>query len=133
MKKKILNIIQNIDLICPNGEILTIQAKLDTGAYSSSIDIGLVKKYNFLYLNKKKEINSASGKTLRPIYECVFILSEKKIITEVVAIDRSNLKFPMIIGRRNMSGFFIRPRCFSNSNIDVDQDTELIISDFSIK
>ncbi len=97
-----------------------IKAKLDTGAFRSSIDSTLAKELK-LQINKKiVYIKSASGRAHRPTASLTFYLAGKKITSHVSLVNRSHLKYPMIIGRADLKGFLIRPE------IDNEPDSELV-------
>jgi len=97
-----------------------IKAKLDTGAYRSSIDTALVKELG-LEINKETVfIKSASGRAYRPTAHVSFQLAGKKITSQVTVVDRSHMKYPMIVGRIDLKGFLIRPE------VDQEEDNELI-------
>ncbi|HWY80176.1 MAG TPA: sugar-transfer associated ATP-grasp domain-containing protein [Candidatus Sulfotelmatobacter sp.] len=97
-----------------------IKAKLDTGAYRSSIDSTLAKELELPINKETVYIKSASGKAYRPTTQLSFQLAGKKITSQVSVVDRSHLKYPMIIGRIDLKGFLIRPE------IDHEPDNELV-------
>lgn len=100
--------------------IKEIKAKLDTGAYRSSIDINLAKELG-LPINKETiYIKSASGRAYRPTTQLTFQLAGKKINSQATVVNRSHLRYPMIVGRMDLKGFLIRPE------IDNEQDNENI-------
>jgi alpha-L-glutamate ligase-like protein len=125
-KERVVTVSQQIKIITPD---LTkkIEAKLDTGALRSSLDIDLAKKLNLKKVNKIVYVKSASGKTIRNMVEVTFMLGGKKIKTEVSVIDRAELEFPMIIGRRDLQGFLIKPILKENTP-DTDNNERKIIA-----
>jgi alpha-L-glutamate ligase-like protein len=103
-----------------HDHVKEIKAKLDTGAYRSSIDKDLAKELG-LPINKEQVfIKSASGQAYRPTTKISFQLAGKKITSQVTIVNRSHLKYPMIVGRIDLKGFLIRPE------IDHEPDSELI-------
>ena len=45
--KKVIGTVEKVKLIGKNGKVIEVEAKIDTGAYSSSIDTGLAKELGF--------------------------------------------------------------------------------------
>lgn len=142
--RKIIGTVEKVKLIGKDGKEVEVEAKIDTGAYSSSIDTELAKILGFretieafenidtrsLELTPenetiiKKELNekygkqipdladvaivfSASGSSVRPIIKITFILDSQKVLSSCNIIERKGLKYPMIIGRKNLKKFLI--------------------------
>lgn len=118
---KILTIVQEVTFY-RNGEPITVKAKLDTGAFRTSIDRKFAELLDLVVLNEKVFVKSASGESFRPTAKTSFILGGKKINTVVSIVDRSNLKYPVIIGHRDMKDFLIRP--VNDQPYDPEDDVE---------
>ncbi len=122
---------------------MEIDAKIDTGADSTSIDTELAKKlgfedalhffenipksnstdrktlkqisdeYDTKYVKAHPDIQSisftysASGVSMRPKVEITFTMNSVKIRTKTSIIDRSNLEYPVIIGRKDLRKFLV--------------------------
>ena len=87
-----------------------ILAKIDTGATKSSIDIKLAGKLKLGPVIKSKIIKSAHGSRLRPIVEAEITLEGKKIKTEFTLVDRSHMRYQVLIGQNILKhGFLIDP------------------------
>ncbi|HPN96196.1 MAG TPA: sugar-transfer associated ATP-grasp domain-containing protein [Candidatus Moranbacteria bacterium] len=52
-------------------------------------------------------IRSSHGTSYRPMVKIAFIMNDVKITAKASIIDRSNLKFPIIIGKKNLGKFLI--------------------------
>lgn len=52
-------------------------------------------------------VNSASGSTYRPTIKITIVMDDVVIPTKVTLINRSHLKYPIIIGKRNLRKFLI--------------------------
>lgn len=95
------------------GEKQTVRAKIDTGAFRTSIDeklakeLGLLDPENILW---QVGFRSALGREERKVVGISFWLKGKKIKTSASVSDRSSLKRAMIIGRRDLLGFAVRVR-----------------------
>jgi len=105
---KVLSVIEPITIL--SGErARRYRAKLDTGAYRTSIDESVVTQMELRVLTRKFTTVSASGRQIRPAVALEFILGGKKISTIATVAPRAHLKFPIIIGRRDMKGFYVNP------------------------
>lgn len=84
-------------------------AKLDTGAYRTSLDYKMVKELGLEILERQIMIKSASGVGSRPAVKIKFTLHGKEIVSTATVVDRSHLKYPLIVGRKDLKGFLINP------------------------
>ncbi len=128
--KKIIGRVECIDL--PELKLYNVEAKIDTGAYSSSIHIShaeefliqdqkILKAYiyenshffsnNQSYIFKNfslKRVKSSNGITeLRYVVKTKVLLKGKKIITQFTLTDRSDMKYPILLGRKFLKGKFL--------------------------
>lgn len=93
------------------GKRAEIWAKIDTGAWRSSIDkslardLGLLEKGNILW---SKTFKSTLGTERRPVINIRFYLAGRRINTVASVADRSKLKRPLIVGRRDLGGFLVK-------------------------
>ncbi len=87
-------------------------AKIDTGAWSSAIDVGVAKKLGLLKKNKiittRKKLSSL-GEEERPVLEVILKLAGKKMQTKVTVADRKLLRYSILIGRTDLQGFLVSP------------------------
>lgn len=91
-------------------KVVTIEAKVDTGAFRSSIDNTLAEELNLKESTQNVTVRSASGGIKkRKTVHINFELAGKKISTNASVVDRSHLTYPMIIGRRDLGGLVINP------------------------
>lgn len=141
--KKVIGVVEKIKLFGKNKKEEELEVKIDTGAYSTSIDEALAKKIGFdevidyfekiekpeeitkengkkiMEELKKKHLKgcedlldidiiySSSGVTIRPKVKIRFIMDEEVVVTRANIIKRGNLKYPMIIGRRDLRKFLV--------------------------
>lgn len=142
--KRVIGSVEKVKLIGKDGKEIEVEAKIDTGAYSSSIDTGLAKtlgyeatleefkkiplenyqltpeneavikkelfeKYKSLVLDLADVavVFSASGSSLRPVIKIAAVLDGQEMLTSCNIVDRVHLKYPMIIGKRNLGRYLI--------------------------
>lgn len=91
-------------------EDIELRAKIDTGAYRTSIDSELAKELGLEPHEKRVIIRSASGIGKRETMKITFKLHGKKISTIASVVQRDHMKFPMIVGRQDLEGFLVNPR-----------------------
>ncbi|MDZ7586132.1 MAG: sugar-transfer associated ATP-grasp domain-containing protein [Patescibacteria group bacterium] len=106
-----VGIFEDIEIDSFLGEKHLIKAKIDTGAFRSSIDENLARKLGLLDPENvlwERNYRSALGKEERKVVGTTFYLKGKKIKTSASVSDRSKLKRPMIIGRRDLLGFSLK-------------------------
>lgn len=91
--------------------VVEVRAKIDTGAFRSSIDqtladkLGLLQKERVLYY---RHYRSSLGKhNDRPVVGITFWLKGKKVVTAVNVADRSKLRTKFLLGRKDLEGFLI--------------------------
>lgn len=143
---RVIGPVERVKLVSKDGrETIEVEAKIDTGAYSSSIDERLairlgygdaIRYYKSFGVDrplKREEVKklregdieeklkkhpdisdvvfvySANGVTLRIKIPLIFYLDGVRIESEATIADRSWLKYPMIIGRRDLKGFVVNP------------------------
>lgn len=95
-----------------NSKKYQVRAKLDTGAWRSSIDKGLAEKLGLLTPDNilwTKKVKSSLGNEERSIINLTFYLKGKKVTTAGGLANRSNLRTSVIIGRRDLAGFLVKP------------------------
>ncbi len=141
--RKVIGTVEKVKLIGKNGKEIEVEARIDTGAGSSSIDVVLAKQLGFedvleyfskidLPTNFKREegkniledlrskylaghedladidiVYSPSGTTIRPKVQIKFIMDNEEISSKLNIVERTGLKYPMIIGRKDLKKFLI--------------------------
>ncbi|MFZ2152849.1 MAG: sugar-transfer associated ATP-grasp domain-containing protein [Microgenomates group bacterium] len=91
--------------------VVEVRAKIDTGAFRSSIDrtlaekLGLMEGSRVLYY---RHYRSSLGKNKdRPVVGATFWLNGKKVTTAVNVADRNKLRTKFLLGRKDLEGFLI--------------------------
>ena len=108
--KKIIGPVEEVEIFSPDGKSsLKILAKIDTGAWRSSLCFSVAKKLGIKKENFIKEefVLSSLGEEIRPIVPLKFSLKGEIIETEAFLAKREHLAYPMIVGRRDLKNFLI--------------------------
>lgn len=109
---KTIKAIEEVKIIGSDGRSSKHLAKIDTGAWSSTIDIKLAKKLGLLRKEKilmtRKKLSSL-GEEQRPVISLSFWLAGRKIVTRATVSDRKPLRYQVLIGRIDLQGFLISP------------------------
>ena len=109
---KTVNVFEEIFLKTQGRGREPILAKLDTGAWRTSIDrtlarkLGLLKRENVLWY---RHVRSSLGSKKSPVIQLTFWLDGKKINTTAGVAERGHLKKQVIIGRQDLVGFLVKP------------------------
>jgi alpha-L-glutamate ligase-like protein len=109
---KTINVWETVKVVDGLGKRVDVLAKIDTGAWRSSIDrqtavdLGLLQKSNILW---QKVVKSSMGKEARPIIAISFYLAGRKIKTSASIANRQGLKSKLIIGRQDLDSFLVNP------------------------
>lgn len=102
---------EDVKIILPGRKKVLVRAKIDTGAWRSSIDRefarenGLLSRKNILWT---KVIKSSLGSEKRPVINLSYYLAGKRVDTVASVANRAGLKRLFIIGRRDLQGFVIK-------------------------
>ena len=108
--RPVIGITAHVQVAAADNTTRALIAKIDTGAWRTTIDYSLAKQ---LGLNTKivtrNKVRGALGRQERPIIELSLTLHDKLIKTQAYLTDRSHMKYPMIIGRRDLKGFLVDP------------------------
>lgn len=137
--KHVIGSIEKVKFIGKNGVEVEMEAKIDTGADSTSIDTELAKQLGYSealkafeekiagrdILNEIPEgertklfagipdladtvpVKSSHGTSYRPMIRLELILDGVAVPAKVSVINRSDLKYSAIIGRKNLTKFLI--------------------------
>ncbi|MDX1618820.1 MAG: RimK/LysX family protein [Balneolaceae bacterium] len=115
----------------PEWELFDLEAKVDTGAYTSSLHCHHIEKreggnlvrfnlldpshdiYNEklfeLPIHKEKTVRSSNGVTEQRyiVKTSIVIYQEEPIDIELSLTDRSEMKYPVLLGRKLLKGRFL--------------------------
>ncbi|HET7099373.1 MAG TPA: sugar-transfer associated ATP-grasp domain-containing protein [Patescibacteria group bacterium] len=107
---KTIKAVEEIKILSEDGRKVPVLAKIDTGAWSSSIDrkfakeLSLTGKGKILWYKNKL---SALGEEKRAVIRVTLWLAGHKINTEMTVSDRSILRYQVLLGREDLGGFLI--------------------------
>ena len=91
--------------------VVEVRAKIDTGAFRSSIDrtlaqkLGLLDETRVLYYRHYR--SSLGNQKDRPVIGVTFWLNGKKVVTAVNVADRDKLRTKFLLGRKDLEGFLV--------------------------
>lgn len=108
--KIIVGVIEKVILVSRSGQNKEIEAKIDTGASKSSMDIQLASRLKLGPVITSRMIKSAHGNKLRPVIEAEIILAGKKMKSEFTLADRTHMRYNVLIGINTLKhGFLVDP------------------------
>jgi hypothetical protein len=104
-----VGLVEEVTIIGNSGSKV-VKAKIDSGATKSSIDVQLASELKLGPVIESKLVKSAHGVRLRPVIETVLILKGQRLSAKFTLADRSNLRYPVLIGVNILKrGFLIDP------------------------
>ena len=108
--KKVVGVFEPVSILLHNKKEHKLMAKLDTGAFSSSIDSKLAEKLGIIKdIEYEKTLKSALGEEKRSYIKFNFNLKGEEIHTVASLADRSESTYDVLIGRRDLGHFIIDP------------------------
>lgn len=108
-EQHVLHVIEKVQLIGRNGKRKTVNAKIDTGAYRTSIDSSLLAELELTPLPDTVRIESGTGIQTRQLTTLSLKIRGTTRDSVATFTDRSHMRFPVIIGRRDLHGFLVDP------------------------
>lgn len=109
MGRKIIGAREQVVIYGANKERYSTFAKIDTGAYRTSVASSIADKLQLTTILKYKKVRGVLGKEERPIVDLTFELDGEKIRTEAFIAARDEMKHDVIIGRRDLKKFLVDP------------------------
>lgn len=111
-ERNVVSAIEEIKIKGEGGKRKKVIAKIDTGAWRTSVDISLARELGLLkkeHIIKNRVVRSALGKEERPIIVFEYWLKGLKITTAAGVTDRKAMKRKVIIGRKDLGRFLVKP------------------------
>jgi alpha-L-glutamate ligase-like protein len=110
---KTLKTTERVKIYSPKGKAVVVDARIDTGAVRSSIDVQLAQDLGLLTEDNiilKRKYRSSSGKQTRPVIGMTLRMAGRKIKTSANVANRSKMSTPLLIGRNDLAGFLVNPQ-----------------------
>lgn len=108
--RAVLGIEEPITVFAATGEAHPVLAKIDTGAWRTTLDSALAEQWKLHHpIIDQSHVRGALGHDTRPIVEIALKLHGRLIKTNASLADRGMMKYDMIIGRRDLKGFLVDP------------------------
>lgn len=108
--RAVLGIEEPVTVFASNGEAHAIIAKIDTGAWRTTLDNSLANQWNLHEpVIDASQVRGALGHDTRPIVELTLKLHGRLIKTRASLADRAHMNYDMIIGRRDLKSFLVDP------------------------
>ncbi len=104
---------EKIQILDSKGNKNEFVAKIDTGAWRTSLDrelaqsLGLLTKSNILWT---KKVRSGLGKEEREVINLSYYLAGRRIKTIASLAKRTGLRTAIVVGRKDLEGFVVNPR-----------------------
>jgi hypothetical protein len=108
--RPIISLMEKITVFGPEKQ-KDVNARIDTGAHTSSIDVKLAAELNLGPIIETKNVKSASGVGLRPMIRVRIAINGVTIESEFTIANRDHMKYSVLVGRNILSkaGFLIDP------------------------
>ncbi len=107
--RKVIGINESIEVLDEQGNKHLTMAKIDSGAYRTTICRSLAKQLKIDQPIGSKKVRGALGSGERPLINLSFILDKRLVATEAFMADRQEMKYDVIIGRKDLKRFLVDP------------------------
>ena len=109
-EKQVISLMEHVVVYGKDKE-KEVNARIDTGAHTSSIDVKLAAELNLGPIVETKNVKSASGVGLRPIIKAKIMINGKVLESNFTIANRDHMKYSVLVGRNILSkaGFLIDP------------------------
>jgi len=107
--RKVIGINEPIEILDYQKERYLTSVKIDTGAYRTTICESLAKKLGINEVIGHKKVRGALGEEERQIINLSFILDKRLVVSEAFMADRTEMKYDIIVGRKDLKRFLVDP------------------------
>jgi len=107
--RKVIGINELIEIFDSQREKHLTMAKIDSGAYRTTICSGLAEQLGINKIIGYKKVRGALGAENRPLIDLSFILNKRLVSTDAFVADRTEMKYDIIVGRKDLKRFLVDP------------------------
>lgn len=108
--RTVVGIEETVTLYDNDGNPHPLKAKVDTGAYRTTIDTALAKQLRLDHpVVDYKDVRGALGEQTRPVVNLSFDIRGRHVKTQAFLADRAHMRYDMIVGRRDIRNFLVDP------------------------
>ncbi len=107
--RKVIGVNEPIEILDEHRQRHSIMAKIDTGAYRTTICQSLANDLGLTHIIGTKKVRGSLGSQERPIINLNFVLDKRLVSSEAFVADRKEMKYDIIIGRRDLKRFLVDP------------------------
>jgi glutathione synthase/RimK-type ligase-like ATP-grasp enzyme len=107
--RKVIGINEPIEILDIERNKYLTMTKIDTGAYRTTICTSLAEKLGINQVIGSKKVRGALGIEERPIINLSFVLDKRLVNTEAFMADRTEMKYDIIVGRKDLKRFLVDP------------------------
>ncbi len=122
----VLHVLEKITIYGPKGKKV-VTAKIDTGAYRTSVDSALVEELGLVDHPQQKKVRSSLGREARAMVDMLFRLHGKDIETVATHTDRSHMRYPVIVGRKDLNGYLVDPKRFAQRSVEKKKEQSVTV------
>lgn len=120
----VLHVLEKITIYGPKGKKM-VTAKMDTGAYRTSIDSAIIEELGLVDHPVQKKVRSSLGREARAMVDVLFRLHGKDIETVATHTDRSHMRYSVIVGRKDLKGYLVDPKRFVKRTVEKKEEQHI--------
>jgi len=110
-RRKMVRVFEQVEVKGSNNKKHLVDAKVDTGAYRTSLDRGLAKKLGLLKEENvvfTRHYRSSLGiNQIREVIRVKFWMRGIEVNSLASVVDRTHMNLPMLIGRKDLKQFVV--------------------------
>ncbi len=107
--RKVIGVNEPIEILDNNRNKHLSMAKIDTGAYRTTICQSIAEELGIMKVIGNKKVRGSLGAENRSIINLNFVLDKRMVTSEAFVANRQEMKYDIIIGRRDLKRFLVDP------------------------